>query len=73
MQFKFTPRYRADAEQPLFAYPEGFPAVSCTNGGEIYNVSFNQLYTPEGVNNYAVHLSSRTPYPNNITGTRADL
>ena len=67
----FPPRYAPErgVEQPLFVYPEGFAAVSCTRGGEYYNVSFNQAFTPEGTQSYAAHLSSLTPYPNNITGT----
>lgn len=68
LQFHFTPRVRADAEQPLFTYPEGFPAVECTNDGQIYNISFAKLFRPGADQDYNVHLSQLTPYPNNISG-----
>ena len=58
----------AGLAQPLQAYSRGFPSVDCNVNG-IQNISFAQLYTPEGTRDYAVHLSSRVPYPNNVTGT----
>lgn len=53
---------------PLRSYSRGFPAVACSNPYQIWNVSFAQLHTPDGTRDYAVHLSRRLPYPNNITG-----
>lgn len=70
MTFHFPARARADQEQPLATYDasQGFAAVVCHGNHEAYNVSLAQLYTPEGPQDYAVHLSVLTPYPNNITG-----
>lgn len=52
----------------LFSYSRGFPAVACNQGSESFNMSFGRFYTPEGTQDYAVHLSILNPYPNNITG-----
>ena len=53
--------------QPLQTYTRAFPVVGCNVNG-IWNISFAQLYTPEQSTDYAVHLSNRTPFPNNVTG-----
>lgn len=53
--------------QPLQTYTRGFPAVGCNVNG-IWNISFAQLFTPEQSTDYAVHLSNRIPFPNNVTG-----
>jgi len=67
-QFHFpTITGQADQQQPLTTYAQGFPAVDCSSG-QSFNISFEQLHTPEGSQDYAVHLSVLAPYPNNITG-----
>ncbi len=48
---------------------QGFTAVACGSTYTAYLVSYRMSYTPEGLQDYAVHLSLLTPYPNNITGT----
>ena len=53
--------------QPLQTYTRGFPVVGCNVNG-IWNISFAQLYTPEQSTDFAVHLSNRIPFPNNVTG-----
>lgn len=69
-QFYFTTiTGRADQQQSLASYPQGFPAIACGNTSESFNISFAELYTPEGSRDYAVHLSIRNPYPNNVTGS----
>ena len=51
-------------------YPQVFRAVSCGAGvpSKYIGVSYRQLHTPEGTQDYAVQLSVLTAYPNNITG-----
>ena len=68
-QFHFsTITGTADQQQALFTYSQGFPAVACGNTSESFNISFSQLHTPDGSQDYAVHLSLQRPYPNNLTG-----
>ena len=57
---------------PLQTYTRGFPVVGCNVDG-IWNISFAQLYTPEQSTDYAVHLSNRIPFPNNVTGESRTL
>lgn len=52
---------------------QGFTAVSCGDAATGYLVSYRLSYTPEGTQDYAVHLSLLTPYPNNITGISSSL
>ena len=78
-QFHFaTIIAQADQQQELSTYGQGFPAVSCGSGSEFFNLSFAVRYTPgatpqETTQDYAVHLSILTPFPNNITGVQLCL
>ncbi|DBA75926.1 TPA: hypothetical protein ACH3X2_008985 [Trebouxia sp. C0005] len=47
---------------------QGFTAVACGSTDTGYLVSYRMSYTPEGSQDYVVHLSLLIPYPNNITG-----
>ena len=75
-QFHFpTITGQADQQQELCTYDQGFPAVSCGSGSEFFNLSFAVRYTPGATpqattQDYAVHLSILTPFPNNITGVQ---
>ena len=58
--------------RPLFTapetYPQRFSGLSCGPLPKGFTVSYRMLHTPEGTEDYAVHLTLLNPYPNNITG-----
>ena len=60
------------SQQPLATFTEPFVAYAC-NDDDAFNMSFRKSHTPAGTEDYAIHYSILSAFPNNVTGACCSL